>query len=99
MSGPQPDDFVDRVMDGVARQERRLPLVVAALAVSAVVLAVPAVLVLVARPAFDAALSLAFAGVGEVIAASADNPLFWAGSVVTLAWLGWLVSRALARRP
>lgn len=98
MSGPAPDDFVDRVMDGVARQERRLPLVVAALAVSALVLAVPAVLVLVARPAFDAAFSLAFAGVAEVIAASADNPLFWAASVATLAWLGWLVTRALAGR-
>lgn len=99
MSGPAPDDFVDRVMDGVARHERRLPLVVAALAVSALVLAVPAVLVLVARPAFDGALALALAGVGEAVAAAADNPLFWAGAAVTLGWLGWLASRALAGRP
>ena len=47
--------FVDRVMGEVARHERRLPLVMAALAISALVLAVPAVLVLLARPAFDAA--------------------------------------------
>lgn len=98
MSGP-PDDFVDRVMGEVARHERRLPLVVAALGISAVVLAVPAVLVLLARPAFDAAFALALAGLGEAVGAAADNPLFWAATVVTLGWLGWLVSRALARRP
>lgn len=97
MSGP-PDDFVDRVMGEVARHERRLPLVMAALAISALVLAVPAVLVLLARPAFDAAFALALAGTVEAIGAVNDNPLFWAGGLVTVAWLLWLVSRALAGR-
>jgi hypothetical protein len=97
VSGP-PDDFVDRVMGEVARHERRLPLVVAALAASALVLAVPAALLLLARPAFDAAFSLALAGLGEAIAAASDNPLFWTAAVVTLGWLGWLASRAIAGR-
>ena len=99
MSGPPPDDFVDRVMGEVARHERRLPLVAAALAISTLVLAVPAVLVLLARPAFDAAFALALAGLGEAVSAVADNPLFWAGSAITIAWLAWLVSRVLAGRP
>lgn len=98
MSAP-PDDFVDRVMGEVARHERRLPIVVGALAISAVVLAVPAVLVLLARPAFDAAFSLALAGLGEAVGAVVDNPLFWAAAAVTAAWLAWLVSRAIAGRP
>lgn len=92
---PPPDDFVDRVMGEVARHERRLPLVVAALAISALVLAVPAAVVLLARPALDAALSLALAGVAQAVSAVADNPLFWAAAVVTAAWLAWLASRAL----
>ena len=96
---PPPDDFVDRVMDEVARHERRLPLVVAALAISALVLAVPAVVVLLARPAFDAALSLALAGAAEATSAVADNPLFWAGAALTAVWLAWLASRALRGRP
>lgn len=94
MSAPH-DDFVDRVMGEVARHERRLPLVATALGISALVLAVPAVLVLLARPAFDAALSLALAGVAEAVAAVADNPFFWAAAAVTLGWLAWLASRAL----
>ena len=98
MTGP-PDDFVDRVMGQVARHERRRPVVVGALAISALVLAVPAVLVLIARPAFDAAFSLALAGLGEAVGAAADNPLFWAGAAVTLGWLAWLVSRVTAGRP
>lgn len=85
-------------MDQVARHERRLPLVVAALAISALVLAVPAVVVLLAREALDAALSLALAGVAEAASAVADNPLFWAGTAVTAGWLAWLASRAIGRR-
>lgn len=98
MSEPPPDEFVERVMSEVARHERRLPLVTAALAISAVVLAVPAVVVLLARPAFDAALSLALAGCGEALSAAADNPLFWVAVGVTAAWLGWVITRALGGR-
>ena len=93
---PTSDDrFVNRVMDEVARHERRLPLVVGALAISALVLAVPAVVVLLARPALDAALSLALAGLAEAASAVADNPIFWACVAVTAAWLAWLASRTL----
>lgn len=95
MTEPARDDFVARVMDRVARQERRLPLVAAALAISAIVLAAPAVAVLVARPAFDAAFSLAIAGCAEAVSAAADNPFFWLAAAVALGWLAWLVSRAL----
>ena len=94
-----PDDFVDRVMGEVARHERRLPLVIIALAISALVLAVPAVVVLLARPAFDAALSLALAGIAEATSAVVDNPFFWVGAAVTLGWLVWIASRALSARP
>jgi len=100
MTAPPPDDaFVDRVMGEVARHERRLPLVVAALAISAVVLAVPALVALRARPALDAALALTVAGLGQLVSATADNPVFWAGAAATLAWLGWLASRALRGGP
>lgn len=97
MTSPSPPDdgFVERVMGTVGRHERRRPLVVGALALSALVLAVPAVVVLLARPAFDAAFSLALAGTAEAAAASADNPVFWLGAGVTAAWLGWVASRAV----
>lgn len=97
MSGPPtPDDrFVERVMGEVARHERRRPLLLAALALSALVLSVPAVVLLLARPALEAALSLALAGIAEAAAAVVDNPLFWAGAGITAAWLAWLASRAL----
>ena len=72
--------------------------VVAALAVSVLVLAVPALVALAAKPAIDAALSLAAAGVGQFLSATTDNPFFWAGEAITLAWLGWLASLALRRR-
>jgi hypothetical protein len=95
MTGPPRDDFVARVMDRVARQERRLPLVAVALAISAIVLAAPAVAVLVARPAFDAAFSLALAGCAEAVSAAADAPYFWLAVAITLGWLAWLVSRVV----
>ena len=99
MSEPRTDDpFVDRVMGEVARNERRLPLVVLALATSAVVLAVPALIALRVRPALDAALSLAALGIGELLAATSDNPLFWIGATATILWIAWLVSRALSGR-
>ncbi len=72
--------------------------VVAALAVSVLVLAVPALVALAAKPAIDAGLALAAAGLGELLSATADNPFFWAGVAVTLGWLGWLASRALRGR-
>jgi hypothetical protein len=92
---PRGDDFVARVMEQVARQERRLPLVAAALVISALVLAVPAVAVLVARPAFDAAFSLALAGCAEAVTAAAGSPVFWLAVAVTAGWLIWLATRAL----
>lgn len=99
MTEPARDDlFVDRVMGQVARNERRLPLVIVALAMSALVLAVPALVALRARPALDAGLSLAALGLGQLVAATADNPFFWIGVAVTLLWLLWLASRALSGR-
>jgi hypothetical protein len=96
---PPPDQsFVDRVMGEVARQERRRVPVALALSILVLVLAVPALVALAARPALDAALSLAVAGIGEIVAATADNPFFWAGVAITILWLGWLASRALAGR-
>jgi hypothetical protein len=91
-------NFVDRVMGEVARQERRRVPVVLALGAAVLVLAVPALVALAARPALDAGLALGAAGLGELVAATADNPFFWAGAVITLAWLAWLISRALAGR-
>ena len=99
MSEPPPEDlFVDRVMGEVARNERRLPLVVLALAVSALVLAVPALIALRVRPALDAAFSLAAVGAGELIAAISDNPLFWVAASATALWIAWLAWRALGGR-
>jgi len=92
------EDFVDRVMGEVARQERRRVPVVLALGAAVIVLAVPALVALAARPALDAGLALGAAGAAELVKATADNPFFWTGVVVTVAWLGWLVSRAV-RRP
>lgn len=100
MSGPPRDDaFVDRVMGEVSRHERRLPLVVAALAISALVLAVPALVALRARAALDAVLALGAAGLREMVGATIDNPLFWGGVAVTVVWLAWLATRALGGRP
>lgn len=96
---PPDDDFVERVMGGVARSERRLPLVAAALAVSVLVLAVPAVVALVARPALDAGLALMGAAIREVTFAVSDNPFFWVGVALTVGWLAWLATRALGRGP
>lgn len=100
MTGTPPTDqsFVERVMGEVARHERRRVPVAAALAVSALVLAVPALVALVARPALDAGLALAAAGLGELVSATADNPVFWVGVAIAVAWLGWLASRALMGR-
>ncbi len=92
-------DFVERVMGEVARQERRRVPVALALGAAVIVLAVPALVALAARPALDAGLALGAAGLAELVKATADNPFFWAGVVITLAWVGWLVSRALAGRP
>ncbi|MGE0027832.1 MAG: hypothetical protein AB7O78_03715 [Thermoleophilia bacterium] len=96
---PPDDDFVERVMGGVARSERRLPLVVAALAVSLLVLAVPGVVALVARPALDAGLALMGAALREVAGAVVDNPFFWVGVAVTAGWLVWVATRAVGRGP
>jgi hypothetical protein len=96
---PPDDDFVERVMGGVARNERRLPLVVAALAVSVLVLAVPGVVALVAQPALQAGLALAAAALREVAGAVIDNPFFWVAVAVTAGWLVWLATRALGRGP
>lgn len=85
-------------MGEVARQERRRVPVALALGAAVMVLAVPGVVALAARPALDAGLSLAEAGMSQLVSATADNPLFWVGVAITLGWLGWLVSRALAGR-
>lgn len=99
MSEPDRDDaFIDRVMGEVARSERRLPLVVAALGFGALALAVPGLIALRARPALDAALALAVAGLGETITAIADNPLFWVGLAIAGAWLVWLATLAVRGR-
>ena len=90
--------FVDRVMLEVARQERRLPRVLLALAVSALVLAVPAVLALRGRRALDAAIALSLAAAREIIVDVADNPVFWAGVALAVVWLCWLSWRALGGR-
>lgn len=93
------DRFVDRVMGEVARQERRRVPVALALSILVLVLAVPALVALAARPALDAGLALAAAGLRELVEATADNPFFWAGVAITVLWLGWLASRALMGRP
>lgn len=99
MSGPPGDgDFVERVLGEVARQERRLPIVLGALGVSALVLAVPAAVALAVRPALDAAFALTLAAAAEALGAVADNPLFWLGLALTVGWLGWLASLALRGR-
>ena len=98
MAGPVDDRFVERVMSGIRRQERRLPLVVVALVASALVLAVPALVMLLARPAFEAGVALALVSLRELIAATSDNPIFWSGVAVALIWLGWLALRAIGGR-
>ena len=70
-----------------------------ALSILVLVLAVPALVALAARPALDAGLALAVAGLRELVGATADNPFFWAGVAITVLWLGWLASRALMGRP
>jgi hypothetical protein len=101
MSRPPASDqrFVDRVMMEVARQERRLPRVIIALAVSVLVLAVPAVLALRARTALDAAVALSLASARELVVGLADSPFFWAGAGLAALWLAWLSWRALGGRP
>jgi uncharacterized membrane protein len=100
MSGPPPveDRFADRVMDRVARQERRLPAVVAALCAAALVLAVPALLVLVARPGLEALVDLSLAAAAEVIGGLLDNPVFWTAVGLGVVWLVWLASVAVRGR-
>jgi hypothetical protein len=100
MSDPHGSDqlFVDRVMREVARQERRLPSVLLALAVSALVLAVPAVLALRGRKALDAALALSLDAAREILFGVADNPVFWAAVGLAVLCLCWLVWRALGGR-
>ena len=100
MTGTPPPDqsFVDRVMGEVARQERRRVPIALALAILVLVLAVPALVALAARPALDAGLALAVSGLRELVSATADNPFFWTGVAITILWLGWLASRALAGR-
>jgi hypothetical protein len=100
MNRPPASDqrFVDRVMMEVARQERRLPRVLLALAVSALVLAVPAVLALRARRALDAAVALSLASARELVVGVADSPFFWAGAGLAVLWLCWLSWRALGGR-
>ena len=93
------ESFVDRVMGEVARQERRRVPVALALSILVLVLAVPALVALAARPALDAGLALAVAGLRELVETTADNPFFWAGVAITVLWLGWLASRALMGRP
>jgi high-affinity K+ transport system ATPase subunit B len=93
------EGFVDRVMGEVARQERRRVPVALALSILVLVLAVPALVALAARPALDAGLALAVAGLRELVETTADNPFFWAGVAITVLWLGWLASRALMGRP
>jgi high-affinity K+ transport system ATPase subunit B len=93
------EGFVDRVMGEVARQERRRLPVALALSILVLVLAVPALVALAARPALDAGLALAVAGLRELVETTADNPFFWAGVAITVLWLGWLASRALMGRP
>ena len=90
--------FVDQVMRGVERQERRLPRVAAALLALALVLAVPAVVVLRAGSAVRVVVDLGLALVNEVLGAVADNPIFWIGVGVTALWLGWLLVLALGGR-
>lgn len=101
MTGTSPSDegFVDRVMGEVARQERRRVQVALALSILVLVLAVPALVALAARPALDAGLALAASGLGELVSSTADNPFFWAGVAITVLWLGWLASRVLMGRP
>jgi hypothetical protein len=100
MSRPPASDerFVERVMTEVARQERRLPRVLLALAVSALVLAVPAVLALRARVALDAAVALSLASARELVVGVAGNPFVWAGAGLAALWLCWLSWRALGGR-
>lgn len=86
-------------MGEVARQERRRVPVAVALGISAIVLAVPALVALAARPGIEAGTALAAAGLRELVAATADNPFFWAGVAVSLIWLGWLASRVMKGRP
>jgi low temperature requirement protein LtrA len=82
--------FADEVMARLERQERRLPRVLAALAVAALVLAVPAVVALRARPALEAGARLGVLGLREMVSAMLDNPAFWVVVAVAAAWLGWL---------
>lgn len=71
------DPFVDRVMRGVARQERLLPRVSLALAALALALAVPALFALRARAAIDAGLALGLAVAREVVSAAGGGPGRW----------------------
>jgi hypothetical protein len=89
----QDERFVERVMDELARQERRLPRVALTLAASALVLAVPAVLALRARVALDALIALSLASARELVTEGLGNPLVLAaagGAALLLGCLGWL---------
>ena len=85
-------------MNEVARQERRRVPVALALALCIVVLAVPALVVLMAQPTLGAGVALSATGLRELVAATADNPFFWAAAALTVLWLGWLASQRLRGR-
>ena len=95
---PPDSEFVDSVMARVARQERRLPLVAAVLALTVLVLAVPALLALVVPAALAGARSLAFAGLREALSAGSDNPITWTAIGLAALWLAWLVRLAIGGR-
>ncbi len=98
MSSPSDDRFADRVMDGVARQERRLPAVVVALCAAVLVLAVPAVVALTARPGLEAVVALGVVAAREVIGGLLDNPVFWTAVGLGVVWLAWLAGVAVRGR-
>ncbi len=98
MSAPPEDRFADRVMDRLARQERRLPAVVAALCAAVLVLAVPALVALAARPGLEALVALGAVAAREVIGGLLDNPVFWTAVGLGVVWLAWLASVAVRGR-
>jgi hypothetical protein len=98
MSEPRGDDrFVDETLRRLARQERRLPVLIAGLLAVALVLAVPAAVILRASAAIDVGTDLGWALVVEVVSGALHNPVFYAGLALALGWLAWL-GRGLRRR-
>ena len=98
MSDPRADDrFVEQTMRRLARQERRLPALAAGLLAVALVLAVPAAVILRASAAIDVTVDLGWALVVEVVSGALHNPFFYAGVAVAAGWLAWL-ARGLRRR-